>query len=49
MEKEDKEEAERLAKEHWDWFQKVVGHVAIDFFIHGYKHGVEKKRRRSKK
>lgn len=48
MKEEGKEQAERLAAEHWEWFQKVVGHVAKDFFIHGYKHGANdaKKRRR---
>ena len=49
MEKEDKERAERLANEHWKWFENVVGHVAKDFFIHGYKHGAEKKRSRGRK
>ena len=39
MEQEDKEKAEALANEHWEWFQKVVGHIAKDFFVHGYKHG----------
>jgi len=48
MEKEDKERAEKLASEHWEWFEKVVGHIAKDFFVHGYKHGLEKKRSRKK-
>lgn len=41
MRQEDKERAEVLADEHWEWFQKVVGHVAKDFFTHGYKHGAD--------
>jgi len=48
MRKEDKERAEKLAEEHWEWFQKVVGHIAKDFFVHGYKHGTEKKGANSK-
>jgi len=39
MKQEDKLKADKLASEHWDWFQKIVGHVAMDFFVHGYKHG----------
>jgi len=49
LNKEDLEEAKKLADEHWTWFEKVVGHVAKDFFIHGYKHGVESKRKRQHK
>ena len=49
MNKEYLEEARKLADEHWTWVEKVVGHVAKDFFIHGYKHGKEKKRSRKDK
>lgn len=45
MKEEDKERAEVLASEHWEWFQKVVGHVAKDFFVHGYKHGSDDARK----
>lgn len=38
-EKWDKERAEKLADEHWEWFQNIVGHIAKDFFLHGFKHG----------
>lgn len=41
MEQEDKVRAEQLASEHWQWFEDVVGHVAKDFFVHGYKHGAD--------
>jgi len=37
----EKLEAEQLAQEHWEWFQSIVGHVAKDFFVHGFKHGVD--------
>ena len=49
MSDEDKAKAEKLADEHWRWFNSVVGHVAKDFFVHGFKHGVETKRKRGKK
>ena len=39
MREEDKILAKKLANEHWEWFHNVVGHVAMDFFVHGYKHG----------
>lgn len=39
MEQDTKERAEKLANEHWKWFQELVGQIVIDFFIHGYKHG----------
>ena len=45
MKEEDKIKADKLAHEHWEWFQKVVGHVAVDFFIHGYKHGADDARK----
>lgn len=35
----EKKTSEQLAGEHWEWFQNVVGHIAKDFFTHGYKHG----------
>ena len=48
MNQEDKDKATKLGNEHWEWFQKVVGHVAIDFFIHGYKHGADDTRKEIK-
>ena len=45
MELEDKQDAEKLADEHWCWFEDVVGHVAKDFFVHGYKHGLDSKKK----
>lgn len=41
MNQTDKEKAQKLADEHWQWFQEVVGHIAKDFFVHGYKHGAD--------
>ncbi len=45
---EDKTSLE-LAQEHWTWLQEVLDKqremertIAIDFFVHGYKHGKEK-------
>jgi len=39
----DKERAEKLAKEHAEWFKKVFGNlievVFYEAFLHGYKHG----------
>ena len=48
MTPEDKERAEQLAKEHWAWFEDVVGHIARDFFVHGYKHGVDDEKKEKK-
>ena len=35
--------AELLAEEHWAWLQTILAKVYKDAFIHGYKHGKEKK------
>ena len=35
--------AEKLAKDHVDWFLRAVGPLLIMNFIHGYKHGKEDK------
>ena len=32
-----------LAEEHWVWLESVLGKIYKDAFIHGYKHGVERK------
>jgi len=39
-----------LAQEHWTWLQSILDKqremerkIAIDFFVHGYKHGHEDK------
>ena len=48
MKAEVKLEAEKLADEHWRWFEDIVGHVAKDFFVHGFKHGVDNKESEAK-
>ena len=48
MQRRDKERAEELADEHWRWFEDVVGHVAKDFFVHGYKHGADDRDKEAK-
>jgi hypothetical protein len=48
MNDQDKEKADKLAQEHWQWFQNVVGHIAKDFFIHGYKHGAQEREKDGK-
>jgi len=35
--------AEKLAKDHVDWFLRAVRPLLIMNFIHGYKHGKEDK------
>lgn len=34
---------EQLAKEHSRWFSRAISTVYNDAFIHGYKHGKNKK------
>jgi len=48
MKVEVKQEAGKLAEEHWRWFEDVVGHVAKDFFVHGFKHGVDHRDKEAK-
>ena len=33
--------ATRKAEIHWIWLEKLLGHIFIDAFVHGYKHGKE--------
>lgn len=47
--KENPEEGLKLANEHWAWLQTLLGQVYKDAFVHGYKHGAERKRIRAKK
>ena len=39
----DKERAEKLAKEHAEWFKRISAYfievVFYEAFLHGYKHG----------
>lgn len=32
------DKAKMLAEEHWEWVEKIVHILCVDFFIHGYKH-----------
>ena len=41
IERNNMEEAKRLAEEHWEWLSSILKKVYIDAFVHGYKHGVE--------
>jgi len=34
-----RDEAERLAEEHWAWLEGLLHKVYVDAFIHGIKHG----------
>ncbi len=36
-----KEIAQKLADEHWEFLVKWMAMIYTDAFIHGYKHGVE--------
>lgn len=47
--KEDLEEAKKQANEHWAWLEPLLEKVYKDAFIHGHKHGTERKRIRAKK
>jgi hypothetical protein len=42
------QEVEIIAEEHAEWFVEIISpilkSVAKTFFIHGYKHGIEKKK-----
>jgi hypothetical protein len=38
------DESKRLTVEHVDWFLKIVKPLMETEFIHGYKHGFERKR-----
>jgi len=38
-----KHEAERLAKKHWKYTQKVMELMYLEAFKHGFKHGSERK------
>jgi hypothetical protein len=40
----EKAEAKRLADEHWAWIVKWLEMVFKDAFIHGYKHGENKRK-----
>ena len=33
--------AKRLAQDHWDWLENLLGTVYRDAFEHGHKHGYE--------
>lgn len=35
--------ATRKANLHWIWLEKVLGHIYIDAYVHGYKHGCKDK------
>jgi len=45
---EDLTEAKNLANEHWAWLQTLLERVYKDAFIHGYKHGAQKRRGENK-
>ena len=36
-------EARQKAEEHWAWLETVLHKIAVDFFIHGWKHGEARK------
>ena len=35
--------SKELAEEHWKWLETLLHKVYVDSFIHGYKHGEDKK------
>ena len=34
-----KERAEKLAREHTEWFSNIIAEIYYQAFLHGYKHG----------
>ena len=47
---EPKKTARQLAEDHWDWIEAVLAkrqeetkHMFIEGFVHGFKHGKEKR------
>lgn len=41
MTDEERTKAEKLAEEHWEWFEIWLHKMFVDAFIHGYKHAKE--------
>ena len=35
----DKEEAKKLAEEHWKWLEALLHKIYVDAMVHGIKHG----------
>jgi len=36
-----RDEAERLAEEHWFWLESLLHKIYVDAMVHGYGHGYE--------